>query len=565
MVGAPGSVTSDRVAATVAIGFAGFKRRFKAITSRAGARFEGRDWAATQRDMLERIDAYGEAVDGTLADLRGLGFDTSDRDTWSAARALFRTEHLADPYHEIAETFFNSVARVLFGTKGIDPYLEFLAPPSDHPGVDPEAVIRSYAVAGDLVDVLDAVVRGCRFHASWFDRTSDLERAADRFPSGAEGIDVVDTVFFRGKGAYVVGRLVEAGRATPFALAIRHEQRGLRIAAVLVGEADLAILFSYTRSAFLVACERPAATVAFIAELLPTRKASELYASIGFRKQAKTERYRELTSHLRTTDELFEEAPGVPGLVMIVFTMPDHDLVFKVIRDRFPPQKQMTPADVAERYRIVSRHDRAGRLVEAQRFVDLRLPALAFTPDLLRQLAEEASRSVTVAGGQVTISTVYVERKVTPLDIHLRSAPIEEAERAILDYGAAIKNLAASNIFPGDMLLKNFGVTGRGRVVFYDYDEIGMLTDYHFRRFPEPSDPMDDLADTPAFGVGPNDVFPEELVRFLGLSPELRSTFEEHHGDLFDPDFWQGVQARLRAGERIEILPYRRSRSLEPM
>jgi isocitrate dehydrogenase kinase/phosphatase len=453
---------------------------------------------------------------------------------------------------------------MLFGTKGIDPYLEFLAPPSDHPGVEPEAATRQYLVHDDLVGALDAIVRDCRFHASWFDLTSDLERAAERLPAGVDVLEVADTVFFRGKGAYVVGRLLRGNRRTPFAIAIRHERTGLRIAAVMVGEADLAVLFSYTRSAFLVACDRPSATVAFIAELLPMRKASEIYASIGFRKQAKTERYRELTAHLRTTDELFAEAPGVPGLVMIVFTMPSHDLVFKVIRDRFPPQKQVTPADVAERYRIVSRHDRAGRLVEAQRFVDLRLPALAFTPDLLRQLAKEASRTVLVAGGQVTISTVYVERKVTPLDIHLRSAPMAEAERAILDYGAAIKNLAASNIFPGDMLLKNFGVTGRGRVVFYDYDEIGMLTDYHFRRFPEPADPMDDLADTPAFGVGPNDVFPEELVRFLGLSPHLRSTFEQHHRDLFEPDFWQSVQARLENGERIEILPYRRSRSLEP-
>ena len=310
-----GAVTSDRVAATVAIGFSGFKRRFKAITSRAGARFESRDWSAIQRDMLERIDAYGEAVDGTLTDLRELGFDISDRDTWSAARALFRTEHLFDPYHEIAETFFNSVARMLFGTKGIDPYLEFLAPPSDHPGVEPEAATRQYLVHDDLVGALDAIVRDCRFHASWFDLTSDLERAAERLPAGVDALEVADTVFFRGKGAYVVGRLLRGNRRTPFAIAIRHERTGLRIAAVMVGEADLAVLFSYTRSAFLVACDRPSATVAFIAELLPMRKASEIYASIGFRKQAKTERYRELTAHLRTTDELFAEAGEILGWV----------------------------------------------------------------------------------------------------------------------------------------------------------------------------------------------------------------------------------------------------------
>lgn len=557
---ASGAVTSDQVAATVAIGFAGFKRRFKAITSRAAARFEGRDWPALQRDMLERIDAYGESVDATIDALTALGYVIDDRDAWSAARAMFRTDHLADPYHEIAETFFNSVARKLFGTKGIDPYLEFLAPPIDGPIVDRNSTIRTYELDESPVELLDAIIRDCRFHASWSDLTADLHLAAGRLPSGPAVVEVADHVFFRGKGAYVVGRIVSDGGATPFALAIRHERSGLRIDAVLVGESDLAVLFSYTRSAFHVACEQPAAVVAFISDVLPTRKPSDVYASIGFRKQAKTERYRELVAHLERTDELFVRAPGVPGLVMIVFTLPGHDLVFKVIRDRFPPQKQMTPADVADRYRIVSRHDRAGRLVEAQRFVDLRFPALAFAPELLEELASEASRTVTVAGGQVTLSTVYVERKVTPLDVHLRQVGEDEAARAIVDYGAAIKNMAASNIFPGDMLLKNFGVTSRGRVVFYDYDEIGMLTDYHFRSFP---DPADDLSATPTFGVGPNDVFPEELVRFLGLSPELRETFDAHHGDLFEPTFWRTVQARLDAGETIEILPYRRSRALE--
>lgn len=563
-VRASGAVTSDQVATTVAIGFSAFKRRFKAITSRAAARFEGRDWHALQRDMLERIDAYGESVDTTISALTELGYRTDDRDPWSAARALFRTEHLADPYHEIAETYFNSVARRLFGTKGIDPYLEFLSPAVGGPGPDLDSEVRRYDHAGDMIETLGSIIRDCRFHASWSDLSSDLERAAMRLPTAPATVEVAEHVFFRGKGAYAVGRFVTKDEATPFALVIRHERSGLRIAAVLLGEADLAVLFSYTRSAFHVACDQPSAVVAFVSELLPMRKPSDLYSSIGFRKQAKTERYRELMAYLDSTEDLFVHAPGVPGLVMIVFTLPGHDLVFKVIRDRFPPQKQMTPADVADRYRIVSRSDRAGRLVEAQRFVDLRLPARAFSPDLLKELAEDASRSVSVAAGQVTFSTLYVERKVTPLDIHIRGADEDEAARAIVDYGAAIKNLAASNIFPGDMLLKNFGVTSRGRVVFYDYDEIGPLTDFHFRRFPEPEDPMDDLHVTPTFGVGPNDVFPEELVRFLGLSPKLRATFDAHHGDLFEPEFWTGVQARLEAGETIEILPYRRSRALDP-
>jgi isocitrate dehydrogenase kinase/phosphatase len=247
---------------------------------------------------------------------------------------------------------------------------------------------------------------------------------------------------------------------------------------------------------------------------------------------------------------------------MIVFTLPGFDVVFKVVRDRFPPQKSVTPHDVALRYRIVARHDRGGRLVEAQRFVELRLPASRFDPDLLDELTTVASRNVVASDEFVTIRTVYVERRVRPLDLFLREADVADAERAIVDYGAAIKNLAASNIFPGDMLLKNFGVTNRGRVVFYDYDEICKITDCTFRRFPVSDDPYDDLADTPTYGVGPNDIFPEELPRFLGLSRELRAVFDKHHADLFDIEFWRAVQDRLSSGEVIEILPYRRSRSL---
>lgn len=555
-------VTPEQIATIVAIGFGTFRRRFRSITRRAHARFEGRDWAALQRDALERIDAYGEAIDHTIEALAAAGYQPDDRDTWSVARAMFRSDHVADPFHDIAETFFNSVARRLFGTKGIDPYLEFLAPARDAPRPDHDTVVRRYVHDGDGRELLDSILRDCRFQASWADRTHDIAAGADRLPPGSGTVEVIDTIFYRGKGAYVVGRVITDASTTPFALAVRHDRTGLRLAAVLVGEGDLAILFSYTRASFLAVMHEPAAVVGFVGLLLPTRKRSELYASIGFRKQAKTEGYRELMSYLETNDDVFVAAPGVPGLVMVVFTLEGYDVVLKVIKDRFPPQKSVTPSGVEDRYRFVSRHDRAGRLVEAHRFVDLRLPARRFGPRLLEELLSDASRTVTLDDDEVTLSVVYVERKVVPLDVYLREAAPDDARLAILDYGNAIKNLAASNIFPGDMLLKNFGVTNRGRVVFYDYDEIGMLTDHRFRRFPSTGDPFDELAEVPSFGVGPRDVFPEELERFLGLDSRLRAVFGEQHEDLFDPDFWVGVQTRIDGGETIEILPYRRSRSL---
>ncbi len=555
------TVSSEQIATLVAIGFAGFRRRFQSISRRATARFESRDWDSLHRDALDRIDAYGTAVDSTIASLRSAGYDTTDRQAWSGARAVFRSEQLSDPFRPIAETFFNSVTRKLFATEGVDAALEFLSPPPVATVHAPRPLTRTYE-PHDVRSLVADLLRDCRFHASWFDLNSDLDAAVSHFPETPKHVEVIDRLFFRGKGAYLVGVMELSEGSVPFALAIRHRRSGLILAAVLVGEADVSILFSYTRAAFLTSVDQPERLVDFLSGLLPHRRRSEVYASIGFRKHAKTERYRDLAAYLEQSNDEFVHAPGIPGLVMIVFTLPGYDVVFKVVRDRFPPQKTVTPADVASRYRIVARHDRGGRLVEAQRFVDLRLPAERFDPDLLDELVTDASRNVDVAHGEVTFKTVYVERRVTPLDIYLRQAAEADARRAIIDYGAAIKNLAASNIFPGDMLLKNFGVTSRGRVVFYDYDEIGTITDCVFRRFPETDDPYDDMAETPSYGVGPNDIFPEELPRFLGLRPELRAVFDKHHADLFDTEFWTAVQSRLESGEVIEILPYRRSRSL---
>lgn len=555
------SIEAAAIVEIVDLGFRTYLRRHRAITNRAFSRFEARDWAAMRRDKLERIDSYGLSLDTTITALSEAGFDVSARDTWSDARDQYRSQLLHDGTELIAETYFNSLARKMFATEGTDPKLEFLNVPGLE-SVSHRTVTRTYVNDGDSTGWLSELIRDIRFHVSWADLNRDVAAVAERLPFIPERAVVVDRLFFRGQAGYVVGVLHGITETVPFALAIRHGRNGIRIAAVLVGESDVSILFSYTRAAFMVSTNAPMALVRFLSGILPHRADSELWAAIGFRKQAKTERYRDIVRHLEGSEDSFEKAPGVPGLVMIVFTLASYDVVFKVIRDRFPPQKTVTPAQVAERYQLVARHDRAGRLVEAQRFHDLRLPSDRFDPELLKELLGEASRTVSLVGEDVLFGTIYVERRVTPLDMYLRSVAAQEARRAINDYGTAIKNLAASNIFPGDMLLKNFGVTSRGRVVFYDYDEITELTHCRFRALPISDDPLDEIAATPNYGVGPNDVFPEELPRFLGLGDELRAALEERHADLFHPAFWRDVQQRIAAGEIIEILPYRRSRVL---
>ncbi|MGH8926929.1 MAG: isocitrate dehydrogenase kinase/phosphatase AceK regulatory subunit, partial [Acidimicrobiia bacterium] len=296
--------------------------------------------------------------------------------------------------------------------------------------------------------------------------------------------------------------------------------------------------------------------------LMPRKRAAELYIATGHHKHGKTELYRDLLHHLQHSVEQFEPAPGVAGMVMVVFTLPGYDVVFKVLRDRFPPQKRLTRLEVRERYRLVFRHDRAGRLVEAQEFEHLELDQARFHAALLEEVLHEAGRTVHLVGNRVVVDHVYVERRVTPLDVYLRVSNPEAARAAVLDYGQAIKDLASTDIFPGDVLLKNFGVTRHGRVVFYDYDELELMSAVRFRDLPPPSSLDEEMAAAPWFGVGTNDVFPEEFASFLGLSGELRKVFDTHHWQLFDTSFWRQMQSRLTAGDLVDILPYPARRRL---
>jgi isocitrate dehydrogenase kinase/phosphatase len=289
---------------------------------------------------------------------------------------------------------------------------------------------------------------------------------------------------------------------------------------------------------------------------MPLKPVAELYSALGHNKHGKTEFYRALRRHLARTDDRFEIAPGARGTVMVVFTLPSLDVVFKVIRDRFTYPKQTTRDQVRRRYRLVFEHDRAGRLVDAQEFEHLAFPRRRFHPSLLEELLGSASLNVTLEGEHVVLHHLYTERRVRPLNLHLRAADQASARRVVLDYGQAIRDLAATNIFPGDLLLKNFGVTRHGRVIFYDYDELCLLEECRIREFPEPRYPEEEIAAEPWFHVGEHDVFPEEFERFLELDGALRETFLRRHRCLFDPGYWRDVQARHRAGELVDVFPY---------
>ncbi len=545
----------------------GLADRYRIITRRAALRFAARDWAAMAADHVERLDLYSrEAATAAAAVTAVLGDRRHDRLVWAGMKAVYSGLIQERLDLELAETFFNSMTRKVFTTVGVDEHIEFVD--TDFDTLPPESVPQMVEVVEggtDLAAIFAGILAKADFTSPFEDLSRDAGLVADLVEQrlrrvGAmrsiDRLEMLDAIFYRGTGAYLIGRFQSGSHVLPVVLAVLHGPRGLVVDAVLLTENQVSILFSFTRSYFHVDVDCPGALVDFLTTLMPRKRRAEIYISLGYNKHGKTELYRELRRYLAVSQDRFEVSRGVPGLVMVVFTLPGFDVVFKVIRDRFGEPKKLTREHVINRYRLVFRHDRAGRLVDAQEFEHLEFAAERFEPSLLRMLESECSREISVNDGLVHIAHAYVERRVTPLDVYLSDADPELAEQAVVDYGQAIKDLAASGIFPGDMLLKNFGVTRHGRVVFYDYDELTRLEDCTFRAIPPSASIDDEMAADPWFPVGADDVFPEEFPRFLGLSGRLREVFYAHHEDLFDHRAWSEWQRHLERGERIDIYPY---------
>jgi isocitrate dehydrogenase kinase/phosphatase len=571
-MGSPGGdPLVGRGAEAVLHGFESYHAAFLAVTRRAGQRFAGRDWVGLQRDALERLALYEINVQAVVARVReALGPRERDDSVWTGLRDIHSQMIIGHPAAELAETFFNSVTRRVFRTVGVNPAVEYLDFTFERVP-QPARPWRVYGLAAGVEPGVRAALADYRL-APFRDLAGDANRVAGEIerawqaggaPVPLEALEMLEPVFYRRKAAYLVGRGRGGNRVMPLVLALVHERDGAAVDAALLAEAEVSIVFSFTRSYFHADVARPAEAIDFLRSLVPVKPVSELYNALGHDKHGKTELYREVRRHLARTDERFERAAGTRGLVMEVFTLPSFDVVFKVIRDSFPPPKQTTPEEVKRRYQMVFAHDRAGRLVEAHAFEGLSFPRARFSRRLLDELVENAGRSVHPRGDEVVIDHVYTERRVRPLDLYLREADEEAALHAALDYGQTIRDLAATGIFPGDLLLKNFGVTRHGRVVFYDYDELRLLTECDFRTLPTPRLDEDELAAEPWFHVGPNDVFPEELGRFVPFDGRRREAFLAAHRALYTPAFWRDLQARHAAGEMMDIFPYPEERRLK--
>lgn len=547
--------------------FMDYNQAFRTLTQRARIRFERQDWGGGKRDGIERIELYDRFIARSNQQVEQLlGRDLFDRVLWKATKAVF-CQLVADyPDSELAKTYYSSVTRRVFGTAGVDFDIEF-AGEENTPlaNIGEPVACRNYAHDGSLEDVFQRMLESYEWSVPY----EDVARSALAIASEVSRhykqsqdrdsvlcVDFMETVFYRDTRAYLLGKITGWTRVTPIVIALKNTDSGIQVDAVIQDDQGVTRLFGFARSYFHADLETVGAAIAFLRKLMPRRPINELFTVLGRAKQGKTERYRDFANHLINSRDRFIFAPGVKGMVMLVFTLPSYDVVFKVIRDEFAPPKETTRDQVMARYDLVFRHHKAGRLVDTQEFRMLKFHRNRFSPDLLEELLSQTGRTTRLEGDYVVIGHAYVERRLRPLNLYLKEASPERARRAVLDYGSAIWDLAETNIFPGDLLLKNFGVSYHGRVMFYDYDELCLLTDCNFRDMPEPSTYEEEMSAEPWFHVGVNDIFPEEFGSFLGFSPELRSLFLEKHSNLLSADAWRNLQQRILSGELIEALPY---------
>ncbi|MCT4709770.1 bifunctional isocitrate dehydrogenase kinase/phosphatase [Enterobacteriaceae bacterium H11S18] len=557
------------IAHTILQGFDAQYGRFLEITAGAQQRFEQADWHAVQLAMKSRIHLYDHHVGLVVEQLRCItGSENTDADFLLRVKEQY-TSLLPDyPRFEIAESFFNSVYCRLFDHRSLTPERLFIFS-SQAEGrfrTIPRPLSKSFTPGLGWQPMLRNMLNDLPLRLPWQDLTRDagyiVAHLNETFGADAlrhAQLEVANELFYRNKAAWLVGKLVLPDGKVPFLLPIHRTDDGLLVVdTCLTSASEASIVFGFARSYFMVYAPLPAALVEWLRELLPGKTTAELYMAIGCQKHGKTESYREYLGYISATDEQFIEAPGIRGMVMLVFTLPGFDRVFKVIKDRFAPQKEVTAARVRACYQLVKEHDRVGRMADTQEFENFVLDKRQISAPLLALLLEEVPEKLTDLGDRIAISHLYIERRMVPLNLWLERVEGQPLRDAVEEYGNAIRQLAAANIFPGDMLFKNFGVTRHGRVVFYDYDEICYMTEVNFRDIPPPRYPEDELSAEPWYSVSPGDVFPEEFRHYLCADPRIRPLFDEMHGDLFQANYWRALQERIRNGHVEDVYAYRR-------
>ena len=557
-------------------GFNRHYRLFRETTAAAKQRFERADWHGQQLAQAQRIEFYDQRVNEAVQRLRtDFNIDQLSMDTWQQAK-LHYIGLLTDHHQpELAETFFNSVTSKLLHRSYFKNDFIFVRPAvsteyieDDEPASTP--TYRAYYPTKDnLHETWKRVVTNFQLEPAFADLDQDVHRVVQAMLAELGGfrpranfqIQVLASLFYRNKGAYLVGKIINGFNETALALPILHGADGcLHIDAALFGEDDLLMIFSYARAYFMVDMEVPSAYVQFLRSLMPRKPRAELYNALGLQKHGKNLFYRDLMAHQRHSSDKYRIAPGIKGMVMLVFDLPSFPYVFKLIKDFDPPQKDTTREQIKSKYLLVKQHDRVGRMADTLEYSNVAFPRHRFEEQLIDEIRHFCGSLLESSADTLVIKHLYIERRMIPLNIYLQEANPEGMAHAVVEYGNAIKDLVAANIFPGDMLWKNFGVTRHGKVVFYDYDEIEYLTDCNFRRVPTPRNEEEEMSAEVWYTVGPKDVFPETFAPFLLGNTAVKEVFMAHHADLLDASFWQLHKDRIKAGHVHDVFPYEPSK-----
>jgi isocitrate dehydrogenase kinase/phosphatase len=559
-------------------GFNRHYRLFREVSGEAKARFEQADWLGQQRAQRERIEFYDLRVDECVASLQGR-YRASElpMDIWQQVKLHYIGLLTNHHQPELAETFFNSVTTKILHRSYFHNDFIFVRPAVSTEYIENEESQAAptycvyYPTLDSWRDTWVSIIESFELQRPFEDLKRDVGHVLVAIHEELGGfrmranfqVQVLSSLFFRNKGAYVVGKIINGFRETAFALPILHNPAGkLVIDTVLFNEDDLLMLFSFARAYFMVSMEVPSAYVQFLRSLMPRKPRAELYNALGLQKHGKSLFYRDFLHHQRHSTDRFRIAPGIKGMVMLVFDLPSFPYVFKVIKDFYPPQKDTSRELIKRKYLLVKTHDRVGRMADTLEYSNVAFPRDRFDDELIAELEKFAPSQLEVSDRngdgktEVILKHVYIERRMIPLNIYLQEADPQQIQAAVVEYGNAIKDLVAANIFPGDMLWKNFGVTRHGKVVFYDYDEIEYLTDCNFRKVPEPRNEEEAMSSEVWYAVGPKDVFPETFGPFLLGHEGVREVFMKHHADLLDAAFWQGHKERILAGDVLDVFPY---------
>ncbi|MEL3927086.1 bifunctional isocitrate dehydrogenase kinase/phosphatase [Aeromonas enteropelogenes] len=559
------------VAETILQRFESFYSRFLEITRGSKSRFENSDWLGVQLAGRERIRLYDHHVGATASSIRQMmGEHHATQALLKRVKGAFSDLLPHCENFEVAESFFNSVYRRIFRHRNIrdeNLYIHPFLSRGEHP--DLGSLLRVYRTdLAHLPQTLSQLLGDYSFTLPYEDKQRDIvdihHHLAENGPQILHEepftIELLKEVFYRNKGAYLVGLIRVKGQVLPFILPLLSTGQSIYVDTVIFEPAIASIVFGFARAYFMVYAPVPALFVIFLRQIMPHKADYEIYNAIGCQKHGKTELYRHYQQHLAQSREQFVIAPGIKGMVMSVFTLPSYDVVFKVIKDEFTPPKEVSHAQVKEKYRLVKQHDRVGRMADTQEFTNFEFPLERISPELLAELKAVAPSALTITSDKLVIKHLYTERKMIPLNLYLDKADEQQTRLALEEYGNAIKQLAAANIFPGDMLFKNFGVTRHGRVVFYDYDEICYMTECNFRQIPPPRYPEDEWSAEPWYSVAPNDIFPEEFATFLLQKPQVREIMMQLHKELFDASYWQKLQGNIKEGLFEDVYPYRRKK-----